>query len=170
MLSLGNNSSGLMLNKGGKKQLVQANLKLTSMIDMFTILLVFLLKSFSADGQILTLTDDLQLPESSAQTAPQAASVIAVTDEWVLLDGKKIVSVAELEPVKELIIPNLLKELKDLRVISEGVGELSAAMGFTGKVAIQGDKEIPYHLLKKVMFTCGQVGYNDMMLAVMKNE
>ncbi len=148
----------------------QANLKLTSMIDMFTILLVFLLKSFSAEGQIMTVSKDLKLPESTAQKSPMAASVIAITNEWILLDGKRVVPLAELAASQSLRIAGLANALQDLRAISEGVGTMTSDMGFTGKITIQGDKEIPYNILRKVMFTCGQVGYNDMMLAVTKIE
>lgn len=164
------NSPGFLAINAGRKKPVQATLKLTSMIDMFTILLVFLLKSFSADGQIMTVSDDLQLPESTAENSPQAASVIAITNEWILLDGKQIIPVTSVNATKEMVIPQLLRELKNLKSISEGVGTISADMGFTGKISIQSDKQIPYHILKRVMLTCGQVGYNDMMLAVMKNE
>lgn len=164
------NSGFIKYNWVRKKRPIQFTLKLTSMIDMFTILLIFLLKSFSAEGQIMTVAPDLQLPESTAQKPPQSVSVIAVTNEWILLDGKQIVPVSEVILSKQLLIPRLAKELKNLRVISEKVGEISADMGFTGKISIQGDKQIPYQLLKSVMYTCGQIGYNDMLLAVMKLE
>ena len=65
-------------------------LKLTPLIDMMTILLVFLLKSYSAEGQIVTVTQDLRLPESTADTRPRVTSVVAVTSEWILLDGRPI--------------------------------------------------------------------------------
>ena len=140
------------------------------MIDMFTILLVFLLKSFSAEGQIMTVASDLKLPESTAQKPPQAASVIAITTDWILLDGEKIVPVSEVVSSNQMLISGLANGLKNQRVISESVGEISADMGFTGQISIQGDRDIPYQLLKKVMFTCGQIGYNDILLAVTKIE
>ena len=153
-----------------KKQHAQVSLKLTSMIDMFTILLVFLLKSFSAEGQIMTVSSDLKLPESTAQKAPQPASVIAITNEFLLIDGKQIATLSEVFNSKELLIPSLAEGLRNLRTVSETVGQMSADMGFTGKITIQGDREIPYQILKKVMFTCGQIGYNDILLAVTKIE
>ncbi len=153
-----------------RKKHVEVTLKLTSMIDMFTILIVFLLKSFSAEGQIVTLTKDLRLPESTAQKAPQPASTVSITDEWILLDDEKVVAVTEVMSANSLIIPGLANGLKNLKTVSETIGQMSKDMGFTGKIAIQGDKEIPYELLKKVMFTCGQIGYNDILLTVQKME
>ena len=136
------------------------------MIDMFTILLVFLLKSFSAEGQIMSVAPDLRLPESTAQKPPESASIIIITNEWILLDGRQIAQVKNVLAQRTLVIKPLSNELKNLRALSEKVAELHTDMGFKGKISIQGDKEIPYQLLKKVMFTCGQLGYNDIMLAV----
>jgi len=141
-------------------------LRLTSMIDMFTILLVFLLKSYSAEGQIMTITPDLLLPESTASDVPHTTSVVAVTQEWILLDGRPIERVQNVLNTEALIIPRLLQELQDLRALTEGIGQLSADMAFTGNITIQGDKGIIFELLKKVMVTCGTMGYNDMFLAV----
>jgi biopolymer transport protein ExbD len=152
------------------KRNTQIALKLTSMIDMFTILLVFLLKSYSAEGQIMSVAPDLQLPESTAQKAPQTTSIIAITNDLILLDGKQIGTVSQVMSNNKFLIPELQNELNKLRQLSERVGEIQSAMGFTGRISIQGDRELPYLVIKKIMFTCGQMGYNDMMLAVTKLE
>lgn len=152
------------------KRNTQVALKLTSMIDMFTILLVFLLKSYSAEGQIMSVAPDLRLPESTAQKAPQTTSIIAITNDFILLDGKQITTVNQVMSNNKLLIPELLNELNKLKQLSEKVGEIHSNMGFTGTISIQGDRELPYLVIKKIMFTCGQVGYNDMMLAVTKQE
>ena len=118
-------STGFLTNtRAKKKKNAQVSLKLTSMIDMFTILLVFLLKSFSAEGQIMTVTKDLKLPESSAQKSPQPASIVAITNEYILLDGKQVASIADEMISNELLISGLANELKNLRAVSESVGEL----------------------------------------------
>jgi biopolymer transport protein TolR len=165
---LGQNSGSLNLRRSGKKKVREGVLNLTSMIDMFSVLIVFLLKSFSTEGMILTVAPDLKLPESTSKTAPRSGSVIAVTGDWILLDGKRITPIDEIVNSNELLIPRLANELKQLRDISDKAGEISSNWGFKGSIAIEGDKEIPYLVLKKVMYTCGQIGYNDMMLAVYK--
>lgn len=152
------------------KRNTQVALKLTSMIDMFTILLVFLLKSYSAEGQIMSVSPDLQLPESTAQKAPKTTSIIAITNDLILLDGKQIGTISNVMSNNKLLIPELLNELNRLRQLSERVGEIHSEMGFTGAISIQGDRQLPYLVIKKIMFTCGQVGFNDMMLAVTKLE
>lgn len=138
---------------------------------MFTILLVFLLKSYSAEGQIMSVAPDLRLPNSTAQKSPETTSIIAVTNEMILLDGNPIARVDEvMKDTKQLLIPGLLKDLATKRKISEKIGEIHSDIGFTGKISIQADKELPYLIIKKIMFTCGQVGFNDIMLAVNKPE
>ncbi len=146
-------------------------LRLTSMIDMFTILLVFLLKSYSAEGQIVTITEDLRLPESTAQTPPRVTSVISITAEWILVDGRPITRVDPIQQSDNLLIAPLRTELVRLRSMSEGIGSLSDQMtGFRGNIAIQADKEMTFDLIKKIMLTCGKVGYNDMLLTVLQTE
>jgi biopolymer transport protein ExbD len=148
----------------------QVSMKLTPLIDMVIILLTFLLMSASSEPEIMSIARDLQLPISSSQKTPKTTSIIAVTPSWILLDGAQIVSVNQVLNSNTLLIPELLAELRNLRGVSEKIGEMSDRFGFTGNISIQGDRTIEYQILKKVMYTCGQIGYNEMMLAVMKEQ
>lgn len=145
-------------------------LRLTSMIDMFTILLVFLLKSFSVEGEIMSVAKDLHLPESTAQKPPRATPILVVTNDWIILDGNPVEKVSTILADEKIVIKKLLNQLQKIRKFSESLGQLDINMGFKGNITIQGDKEIPFEVLKKVMFTCGQVGFNEMLLAVNKEE
>jgi biopolymer transport protein TolR len=169
MASLGQNSGSLLFRRP-KRHVREGVLNLTSMIDMFTILIVFLLKSYSTEGMMLTVAPDLKLPASTSVNPPRSGSVVAVTNQWILLDGKQIAKVDDIAASGELVIPKLANELKHIRTISDRVGEISSNWGFKGTIAIEGDRDIPYLVLKKVLYTCGQIGYNDMMLAVYKME
>ncbi|NOY76811.1 MAG: biopolymer transporter ExbD [Calditrichaeota bacterium] len=145
-------------------------LRLTSMIDMFTILLVFLLKNYTTENQVPVMANDLRLPSSTAQKIPETASVVGLTRQWVLLDGKKMARVSDVLKSDNLLIKNLFLELRAKRLISERLASYDSKMKFRGEITIQGDKDLPFQLLKKVMYTCGQVGYNNMQLAVIKKE
>ena len=145
-------------------------LRLTSMIDMFTILLVFLLQSFSAEGEIMSVSKDLRLPESTAQKPPTATPILVVTNEWVILDGKPVEKISTVMQQKKVTIGKLRSRLAEVRDFSEELGKLDSKMGFRGKITIQGDRDIPFEVLKKIMFTCGQVGFNNMLLAVHQEE
>ena len=153
-----------------RKRTVTFTLRLTSMIDMFTILLVFLLKNYATENQIPVVANDLRLPSSTALKAPETTSVIGLTREWILLDGAKMAKISDVLKSNNLLIKNLYLDLKAKRLISERLSTLDAKMKFRGEITFQGDKDIPFQLLKKVMYTCGQVGYNAMQLAVLKKE
>ncbi len=167
-----NDSAAPVLNlpRGKRRRAPTFTLRLTSMIDMFTILLVFLLKSFSAEGQIMTVAKDLRLPESTAQKPPETASVIVVTRDWILLDGNKVTRTQDVAAAKSVLIKPLHDRLVQLRRLTEKIASLSPDMQFTGNIAIQGDKAIPFEVLKKIMYTCGSVGYNNMLLAVTRKD
>lgn len=141
-------------------------LRLTSMIDVFTILLVFLLKSYSAEGQIMSVSKDLSLPVSTSIKTPETSSIIMITEKMILVDGRPLMSVKDAIESKNLRLENLYKDLRAKRLMSESVSQLTEKMAFTGDITIQGDSKIPFEVLKRVMYTCGQVGYNNMLLAV----
>jgi biopolymer transport protein ExbD len=158
------------LKKLKRKKTTEITLRLTSMIDMFTILLVYILINTSSDPEVMAVAADLELPFSNSQKSPLTSSVIAITRSWVLLDGAKVVPMNQVLNSDKLIIPELQTELMRLRAINEKMGEMRSQLGFTGKISIQGDRNIDYQVIKKIMFTCGQIGYNDMMLAVTQEE
>jgi len=163
--------NGINFSRKRRKSIKTLRLKLTSLIDMFTILLVFLLKSFSAEGDIMTVTKDLQLPTSTSQQPPEVASIIAVTSEWILLDGERTATIrTALRNTRSMVIDSLKAALNMKKSLANHVEQLDSNMGFSGKICIQADKEIPYQIIKKIMITCGQTGYNDMLLAVMQQE
>jgi biopolymer transport protein ExbD len=145
-------------------------LRLTPMIDMFTILLVFLLKSFSLEGEIISVAPDLRLPESTAKTKPKASPILLITPEWLVLDGEPVEKVSTVIAQPQNSIGNLRANLQRIRIFSENLGELDANMMFKGNITIQGDRSIPFLVLKKIMFTCGQEGFNTMLLAVNQKE
>jgi len=152
------------------KSVSSFTLRLTSMIDMFTILLVFLLQSFSAEGEIMSVSSDLRLPESTAKKPPKASPILIVTQEWLILDGRPIEKIEVVNSLTGNLIPTLGAQLSDIKAFSSSLGALDATRGFKGEITIQGDREVPFSLLKKIMFTCGQEGYNNMLLAVNQVE
>lgn len=166
MLNLNPNRKPLLILGKRPKQKPNTDLRLTSLLDMFTILLVFLLKSFSADGQLVTNTNDLRLPESTSSKSPRSAPIIAVTKEWVMLDDKPLVKVDEIQSGSDLLIKPLQASLQQSRESSEQLGQIDTRIGFNGTVDIMGDRDASFAVIKRVMYTCGQVGFNNMLLAV----
>lgn len=161
------------LKKQGRKTTVRRQVKgfkpqLTSLVDVMTILLIYLLKSFSSEGEIVTVSKDLILPESSAQKAPELQVTLVVNNKYILAENKKVAMVDEALTSDELIIPGLYEWLFERRAATEKISLYSSTTKFKGNITIQGDKRIRFRLLKKIMYTCGQQGYNNFSLAVRK--
>jgi biopolymer transport protein ExbD len=140
------------------------------MIDMFTILLVFLLKSFSVEGEIISAAKDLRLPESSATGLPRSSPILVVTPEWLILDGNPVTRVEQVLSQPQNSITALREGLQRIRSFSDDLSRLDARLDSKGEITIQGDRSIPFEILKKVMFTCGQTGFNQMLLSVNQKE
>ena len=147
----------------------EARLQLTSMMDMFTIILVFLLKTYSTHGQLINPSQDLTLPSSMTQQMPELGLDVTVSSDWILVNGRPVVRTSSLESQGGYIIPDLREELFRYAREAEKMEELYGAK-FSGKVTIRGDKNLPYRTLIKVMATCGQSDYPNMRLIVYREE
>ena len=144
--------------------------QMTSLIDIMTILLVFLLKSFSSEGEIVTPSKGLVLPESTAKKKPELALRIAITRRDLLVEGEKIVSLKKMMRRKDLIIPELERLLERRRAITEKISEGSTHIEFKGDVLIEADRKIRFKMLQRIMYTCGQIGFSNFSLLVIKKE
>ncbi|MFP4013650.1 MAG: ExbD/TolR family protein [Chitinispirillaceae bacterium] len=162
------NANRLRMTRASK-QLKGFKPQLTSLIDVMTILLIYLLKSFSSEGEIITVSQDLVLPVSSAQKRPELMVTLVVNNSFLMVDDRKLVNMDEL-PEDELVIPQLDEWLRKRREATEKIGMYSEKTKFKGDILIQGDKRIHFRLLKRIMYTCGQQGYNNFSLAVRKKE
>ena len=146
-------------------------LNITSMLDMFTILIIFLLKSYSAEGIILTIPADLHLPQSTTQSAPEPGLVVEVSLNTLVVDGRILdVDLEEVRQSDKLIIDNLYEHLMTKTRQYEEISELNPNAEFTGRLILEGDREIPFRLLKKILYTCGQAGFINQSLAVFQKE
>jgi biopolymer transport protein ExbD len=140
-------------------------LNLVSLMDIFTILVFFLLVN-SSEVQVLPNAKSLEMPESVAEQKPRETVVILVTDEDILIQGQPVATVAEVLRDDGLVIEPLKAALMSQtdRMLDRAVADDIAMR----EVTIMGDKEIPYRLLKKVMATCTDADYGRISLAVMQ--
>jgi biopolymer transport protein ExbD len=149
-----------------------AKLNITSMKDMFTIILVFLLKSFSTEGQLVTPATGLLLPSSSIERGAKNALSIkisedkVVVEDVVVLEGKEF---AEAMDQKDFMIVKLNQVLHKYTEEAKKASEMFGKE-FSGEITIQGDIGVPYKLLTRIMYTCGQSGYPNMNLIVYRKE
>lgn len=138
-----------------------ASVNLISMMDILTVLLLFLLKSYSAGGEVMVPQPGVRLPESTAEAMPRASLVVSIDGDAIKLGAEKVASVAEVAASAEAGIPSLAERLPAPSPAAEGAAGANA-------VTIQGDRDIEYALLRKVMFTLSQGGYGNVSLAVLR--
>jgi biopolymer transport protein ExbD len=144
----------------------KGSLNLVSLMDIFTILVFFLLVN-SSDVEVLPNARDVQLPESIAETRARESVVILVTETEILVQGKPVARIAEVLASEALVIPRLRDEL----IAQAGRAILTDTDAAAEReVTIMGDKEIPYHLLKRVMASCTEADYGKLSLAVLQKS
>ena len=142
-------------------------LNLVSLMDIFTILVFFLLVN-SSDVETLPSTKDLQLPESIAEQKAKETVVILIGKEDILVQGTAIVRIADVMRTQGNDIPELRQALKSQ---NDRVLRRAAQDDIAGReVTIMGDKDIPYRLLRKVMATCTESDYGRISLAVLQKS
>ncbi len=137
---------------------------LTSLMDIFTVLVVFLLAT-SSSGQPLPSSQNIQLPQSTATTLPKTTIVVQISDEHIVVQGQQIASVKDVLASNKADIPALVKELEYRNHILEvTTGKKTTE---PRKITIMGDKSIPFALLKKAMMSCTQTVYTKISFAIL---
>ena len=144
-----------------------ATLNLVSLMDIFTILVFFLLGN-SAKVETLPNVKNLQLPESIAEKKAKETVVILIGEEDLVVQGHAIAKIKDLLAYKGNDIPELRQALKSQ---NDRVLRRAAQDDIAGReVTIMADKETPYRLLKKVMATCTESDYGRISLAVLQKS
>jgi biopolymer transport protein ExbD len=145
-----------------KRNQSMVDMNLVSLIDVFTILIFFLLSSAGVEPD-LPSSKAVQLPTSTADKDPKQTLVVIVSAEDIVVEGRKVASVADALAQKGDLIPGLDTELQLLAqrqtVRAENQDKEKA-------LTIMGDKGIPYRLLRKVMVTGAKAGFSDVSFAV----
>lgn len=148
-------------------------IQITSMVDMFVILLVFLLKSYSTSPVNITPKDGLRLPESSATTDPVDVVKLIVAQDGVFVEEKKILDLekgivpkAQIDATDASFIRPLFEALDERAKHAKEIAKANEAFEFDGKVLLQADRELSYEVLQKIMYTSMMAGYGEVKLAV----
>ena len=138
------------------------DMNLVSLIDVFTILIFFLLSN-SGGVEILPSPKAVQLPESVSEKAPRENLIVVVSASEILVDGRKVANVAEVLAMEGDLIAPLKAEL-DLQANRQVIRKENEAQ--SRQLTIMGDKEIPYRLLRKIMVTSARSNFSDVSFAV----
>lgn len=158
----------LRMSRHHKRNKQHASLNMVSLMDIFTILVFFLLVS-ATDQESLPSLKDIRLPEARAEQKPKENIVIMVSNDNIMLQGKQVTTVKQVMARKGAAIPELQRTLNavaqdkaDRRTDEKDVKKRG--------VTIMGDKEIPYVLLKRIMLTCAGSDFTNISLAVVKKQ
>jgi biopolymer transport protein ExbD len=161
----------------GRKAPASFKIQITSMVDMFIIILVFLLKSFSTSPVNITPSDQLRLPQSIASTDPVDVVKLIVSKTGVFVEDNKVAEIkngvfeaSHLDGTDKEFIRPLFEELDKTAQKAKDISKVNETVSFDGKVLIQVDKDLPYSILKKVMYTSMLAGYFDVKFAVISKN
>lgn len=175
-----------LLKRKSSKRGVTAILSLTAMVDMFTVLVIFLLQSYNTTGEILYIPKEVTLPKASRVNDLKPSLVITVSSKEVLIDRTPVATFAEVVAAKDWIIPNLRDKTRILlekakaeqeaklqnrlkSVVDKTLGKEVDDPNAWRKVTLQADKAIDYLTLKKIMYSIYEAGGGPINFAVAKD-
>ena len=142
------------------------DMNLVALIDVFTILIFFLLSSATGVETIVS-PKAVDLPAAFAEKEPKQTVLLVVAGDDILVDGRRVASVAEVVAQADDVIPTLKAEL-DLLGTRQAVRAENRAD--QQAVTIMADKQMPYSLLRKIMFTCARANFADVAFAVRRKD
>jgi biopolymer transport protein TolR len=166
MIYMGRASRIVRHHKGKKKPI---SINLVAMIDMLTVLVFFLLVYSTEQVAVVPDPDDVQLPESIAETDIANTVVVIVGEEDIIVHGRSVARIEEILAADDPIIGSLQAELEADATDMVKLAALPEEERIAARqVTIMADKELPFLLLRKVMATSTAAGYGQLSLAVMQ--
>jgi biopolymer transport protein ExbD len=140
-------------------------MNLTSLMDVFTILVFFLLVN-SANTEVLETPKQITLPDSVVEEKPRETVVVFVSSTEVTVQGEVVVSVADIIASDR---QNILPIAERLALLSENViGFRTRNVAESQEVTILADRGVPFTVVKRIMSTCTSQGYGRISLAVLQ--
>jgi biopolymer transport protein ExbD len=153
------------LKRMGRNRVKITKMNLTSLMDVFTILVFFLLVN-SGSVEVMEAPKDVTLPESRVEAKPRETVVIFVSQEAVLVQGKPVALVEEIMNSKSVTIGPIGDRLAELK--QNVLGPTTQAVAGSLEVTILADKAVPFAVIKKIMSACTGEGYENVSLAVIQ--
>ena len=175
-----------ILKRRGGKRGVTAMLSLTAMVDMFTVLVIFLLQNYNSTGEILYIPKEVVLPKANRVTDLRPAVVVTVSSKEILIDRTQVATFDEVKAMKEWTIPALRDQVRILlekakaetdakiknklkTVVDKTLGNEEVDLNAWRRVTLQADKAIDYLTLKKIMYSIYEAGGGPINFAVAKD-
>ena len=149
---------------GGKisrgKKATNAELNVVPMVDMMTMLVIFLLQQFSSTGEVLYMQKDIKLPDARHGQMIEIAPVVAVSAQQIVVTGVKVADIPDLDRDSGYLnIPALEERLRDEKKRWDFIHQNDPSQKWDGLVNIQADRKVSFRIVKRVMYSCGVAGY-----------
>ena len=153
------------IKRMSRNRLKITKMNLTSLMDVFTILVFFLLVN-SGSVELVEAPKNVTLPESREESKPRETVVIFVSAEDVLVQGELVARVDDILEEREGTIDPINVRLAELKKNIVGASTLTVAA--SQEVTILADKSVPFVVIRKIMSTCTDEGYENVSLAVIQ--
>lgn len=140
-------------------------LNLTSLMDVFTILVFFLLVN-SSNSEVLEPPKKITLPSSVVEAKPKETTVIVVSEDSVTVQGEVVATIAEIIKSKQDAIVGISNKLEEVK--KNVIGISTKAIAESREVTILSHKTVPFKVLRKIMSSCTFAGYEKISLAVIQ--
>ena len=152
---------------GGRRKNVYAALALTSMVDMFAIMVIFLLQSFSAEGEIIVLPPGLQLPRAANTGSLERAPSVVISLEGVFFQGEEVAKTPEMLAAENWNVEGLRDALTAFKQEREQILAEGGSLEVNSEIInVSADKRLEFEAVKKVLYTVGHAGFPRYRLAV----
>lgn len=155
------------LKRMSRNRLKITKMNLTSLMDVFTILVFFLLVN-SGSVEVMEAPKNVTLPESRIEAKPRETVVIFVSPDEVLVQGKQVGLVADILDGVPSTLDNVKQRLAELK--ENIIGTSTQIVAGSQEVTILADKSVPFTVIKQIMSTCTREGYENVSLAVIQKE
>lgn len=153
------------LKRMSRNRVKISKMNLTSLMDVFTILVFFLLVN-SGSVEILDAPKDVELPTSMVEAKPRETVVIFVSPEEILVQGEPAGLVEDVLAGQPVPLNNVRARLAELKADVIGINTLTVAA--SQEVTILADKSVPFTVVRQIMSTCTGEGYENVSLAVVQ--
>ncbi len=141
------------------------SLNLVSLMDVFTILVFFLLVN-SSSSDVMEQPKSIKLPESVVDSKPRETVIVLVTEDNVLVQGDVVMSTEEVISSKDAIMQPI--KLRLLQQQKKVIGYKTRTVAQSKEITVLAHRTLPFKLLKKVMASCTSAGYGKISLAVIQ--
>src|SRR5512140_925515 len=157
---------GGKFSRGHKE--TNAELNVVPMVDMMTMLVIFLLQQFSSTGEVLYMQKDIKLPDASHGQLIELAPIVAISAQQVVVTGVKVADIPDLDRDSGYLnIPALEERLRDEKKRWEFIHQADTSQQWDGIVNVQADTKVPFRIVKRVMYSCGVAGYFNLNFAAL---